>query len=244
MCWSPRPTAGPWGWPPLAAPKIWATPLGDQILTQVLPRLAGRISRRQYASQPRQRGRKRLQIAAALLGLGLSSSMPAAQAATNVVFVSGAFMRSISVADLESLAQTGQARGLLADVLALSKQKPADVAKLLNQQLTLPIVLTSRLLNTRIGEAILARVAQIVFPLKAKAYGVPALKAGVILGLDNSKGSLSAISFLKAYPTSEMEVSIPALMSIASKASSIADLVNFFSNSPLDGLKGETSSSK
>jgi hypothetical protein len=78
----------------------------------------------------------------------------------------------------------------------------------------------------------------------AKAYGVPALKAGVILGLDNSKGSLSAISFLKAYPTSEMEVSIPALMAIASKASSIADLVNFFSNSPLDGLKGETSSSK
>ena len=38
--------------------------------------------------------------------------MPAAQAATNVVFVSGAFMRSIPVADLESLAQTGQARGL------------------------------------------------------------------------------------------------------------------------------------
>jgi hypothetical protein len=94
--------------------------------------------------------------------------MPAAQAATNVVFVSGAFMRSISVADLESLAETGQARGLLADVLALSKQKPADAAKLLNQQLTLPIVLTSRLLNTRIGEAILARVAQIVFPSRRR----------------------------------------------------------------------------
>jgi hypothetical protein len=156
-------------------------------LTQILPKLTGRISRRQDASQPRQRGRKRLQVAAALLGLGLGTSMPAAQAATNVVFVSGAFMRSISVADLESLAQTGQARGLLADVLILSKQKPADVAKLLNQQLTLPIVLTSRLLNTRIGEAILARVAQIVFPLKAKAYGVPALKAGVILGLERAK---------------------------------------------------------
>ena len=203
-----------------------------------------RFSSLQGARKPRPRGRQRLLVAAGLLGLGLTTSMPAAQAATNVVFVSGAFMRSIPVADLESLAQTGQARGLLADVLTLSKQKPTDVAKLLNQQLTLPVVLTSRLLNTRIGEAILARVAQIVFPLKAKAYGVPALKAGVILGLDNSKGSLSAISFLKAYPTSEMEVSIPALMAIASKASSIADLVNFFSNSPLDGLKGETSSSK
>jgi hypothetical protein len=211
-------------------------------LTQLSHRLANRISLSKSARQSRPRGRKRLRVAAALLGLSLTTAMPAAQAATNVVFVSGAFMRSISVADLESLAETGQARGLLADVLALSKQKPADAAKLLNQQLTLPIVLTSRLLNTRIGEAILARVAQIVFPLKAKAYGVPALKAGVILGLNNNKGSLSAISFLKAYPTSEMEVSIPALIAIASKASSIADLVNFFSNAPLDGLKGETSS--
>ena len=209
-----------------------------------MQRLTGRISRRQGAGHTRQGGRKRLQGAAALLGLGLTTLAPAAQAATNVVFVSGAFMRSISVDDLDSLAQTGQARGLLADVLTLSKQKPSEVAKLLNQQLTLPIVLTSRLLNTRIGEAILARVAQIVFPLKAKAYGVPALKAGLILGLNNSKGSLSAISFLKAYPTSEMEVSIPALMAIATKASSISDLVNFFSNSPLDGLKSETTSSK
>jgi hypothetical protein len=206
-----------------------------------MQRSTAQISRRQGASQARQRGRKRLRLAAALLGLGLTTAMPAAQAATNVVFVSGAFMRSISVADLDNLAQTGQATGLLADVLTLSKQKPSEVAKLLNQQLTLPIVLTSRLLSTRIGEAILARVAQIIFPLKAKAYGVPALKAGVILGLNNSKGSISAISFLKAYPTSEMEVSIPALMAIATKASSIADLVNFFSNSPLDGLKSETS---
>lgn len=207
-----------------------------------MQRSTGQISGRQSASQARQRGRKRLRLAAVLLGLGLTTAMPAAEAATNVVFVSGAFMRSISVADLDNLAQTGQATGLLADVLTLSKQKPGDVAKLLNQQLTLPIVLTSRLLSTRIGEAILARVAQIIFPLKAKAYGVPALKAGVILGLNNSKGSISAISFLKAYPTSEMEVSIPALMAIATKASSIADLVNFFSNSPLDGLKSETSS--
>ena len=207
-----------------------------------MQRSTAQISRHQGASQARQRGRKRLRLAAVLLGLGLTTAMPAAEAATNVVFVSGAFMRSISVADLDNLAQTGQATGLLADVLTLSKQKPGDVAKLLNQQLTLPIVLTSRLLSTRIGEAILARVAQIIFPLKAKAYGVPALKAGVILGLNNSKGSISAISFLKAYPTSEMEVSIPALMAIATKASSIADLVNFFSNSPLDGLKSETSS--
>jgi hypothetical protein len=35
-----------------------------------------------------------------------------------------------------------------------------------------------------------------------------------------------------------MEVSIPALLNLMSKASSISELVRFFSESPLDGLKG------
>ena len=163
---------------------------------------------------------------------------PPAQAAENLVFVSGAFRRSIPVADLEHLATTGQARGLLADVLALAKQDPATVAKLLKESITLPITLVSRLLNTRIGEALLARIGQIVFPLYASGESVPALRSAIILGLVNGKGSLSAISFFRAYPTQEMEVSIPALLNLMSKASSISELVRFFSESPLDGLKG------
>lgn len=185
------------------------------------------------------RGRLSASAAAATLGLGLIGASPAALAAEQVVFVSGAFRRSIPVADMEHLAQTGQARGLLADVMALGKQKPAEVAKLLNQPLSLPLVLTSRLLSTRIGEAILARVATIVYPLKASSAGVPALKAGVINGLVSGNGSLTAVGFLKAYPNDEMEISIPALLQIMSKASSISELVKYFSDSPLDGLRGE-----
>ena len=45
--------------------------------------------------------RKRQRLLAALLGLGLCCASPAAMAAENVVFVSGAFRRSIAVADLE-----------------------------------------------------------------------------------------------------------------------------------------------
>jgi hypothetical protein len=40
-----------------------------------------------------------------------------------------------------------------------------------------------------------------------------------------------------------MEVNIPALLTLLQKTSSIAQLVRFFSESPLDGLRGETSSS-
>jgi hypothetical protein len=185
----------------------------------------------------RQPLKKRRALVAALLGLGLGLTSPGAIAGENLVFVSGAFRRSIAVADLDHLAKTGQATGLISDVLAISKQNPKEVAKLLNQSVSLPITLISRLLGTRIGEAVLQRLAKVVYPLKASQDGVVALRSAVILGLANGNGSINAISFLQAYPVPEIEVNIPALMAILKKASSVAELVRFFSESPLDGLK-------
>jgi hypothetical protein len=185
--------------------------------------------------------RKRQRLMAALLGLGLMGSSPAALGAENVVFVTGAFRRSIAVTDLEYLAETGKARGLMADVLTIAKQKPEEVGKLLKAELSIPLLLTSRLLSTRLGEALLARVAQIIYPLYTKGAGVPALRAGVINALVATDGKLSALSFLKAYPVDEMEVSIPALLAVLQKAKSISQLVQFFMESPLDGLRGSSS---
>jgi hypothetical protein len=172
-----------------------------------------------------------------MLGLGLGLSSPAALAAENLVFVSGAFRRSIAVADLELLAKTGEARGLLIDVLRFSRQDPAEMARLLNQSISLPVTLVSRLLNTRIGEALLERLAQVVYPLRAPGVGLPALRSAVVMGLANNQGSISAISFLRAYPAQELEVNIPALLAVVQKASSVTELVRFFSESPLDGLR-------
>lgn len=181
-------------------------------------------------------------LLAVLLGLSLSAVTPGlqAQAAQQVVFVSGAFRRSIPVADLEHLAQTGEARGLLGDVMRFSNQDPASVSKLLNQQLSLPLVLTSRLLSTRIGEALLQRLATIFSPLRAPQMGVQAIRGALITGLANGNGNLSATGFLQAYPAQELAVSIPALLGVMSKANSISDLVRFFSESPLDGLRGDS----
>ena len=183
--------------------------------------------------------RLRTSLAALTLGLGLNLGlvMPAARAAENLVFVSGAFRRSIQVADLEWLAKTGQPRGLLADVLRFSNQNPGEMAALLNQSIALPVSLMSRLLNTRIGEALLSRLAQVVFPLKAADVGLPALRSALVLGTVKGDGSLSAISFLRAYPTRDLQVDIPALLALIDKASSVSELVRFFSESPLDGLR-------
>ena len=197
-------------------------------------------SPRQKRSGPSLLGRHRL--LGALLGLGLLCSTPAAPAAENIVLVSGAFRRSIPVSDMELLATKGQAQGLLADLLRLSKQKPAEVGKLLNQSIPLPVVLVSRLLNTRIGEALLERMANIVYPLKTPGAGMPALRSAIVIGIVDGNGSLSPVSFLRAYPNREMEVNLPALLGLLEKANSISELVRFFSESPLDGLQGNGNS--
>jgi hypothetical protein len=178
------------------------------------------------------------------MGLGLSLAGPTAHAADNLVFVSGGFRRSIPVADLSTLANTGTAPGLLGDVLRFSQQNPKDVAGLLNQSISLPITLVSRLLNTRIGEALLDRLANIVYPLKTPGAGVPALRSALVIGIAEGDGNLSPVSFLRAYPNREMEVNLPALLALLQKANSISDLVRFFSESPLDGLQGKDSGSR
>ena len=176
------------------------------------------------------------------LSLSLFTIGSPSLAATDVALVSGGFRRSIPVKEFEHLANTGEAIGLLGNLLDISKQNPEEMSKLLNQQLSVPLVLTSRLINTRIGEAIIRRVARIVYPIytpKAEV-SVPAIRAGIINGLQETDG-LTAVGFLKAYPNQVMAVNLPALFAVIEKTESIASLVKFFSDSPLDGLKDPNS---
>ena len=182
--------------------------------------------------------RRRLLALTTSCGLGILSLGTPAQAAVDVALVSGAFRRSIQVSDIAHLAKTEEPRGLMGDLLKLSGQEPTQVAELLNKNLDVPLVLSSRLMNTRIGEALIRRIAQIIYPITSSesSVSVPAIRAAVIEGLQRPEG-LTAVSFLEAYPNPVMAVNLPALFTVIEKAESIAGLVQFFSDSPLDGLK-------
>ncbi len=176
------------------------------------------------------------------LSLSLLTVVSPSLAATDVALVSGGFRRSIPVKEFEHLANTGEAIGLLGNLLEISKQDPEKMSKLLNQQFSVPLVLTSRLINTRIGEAIIRRVARIIYPIYTPQaeVSVPAIRAGIINGFQQPDG-LTAVGFLKAYPNQVMAVNLPALLAVIEKTESIASLVKFFSDSPLDGLKDPNS---
>lgn len=172
---------------------------------------------------------------AVALGLGtLLALVPlAAPAATEVVFVSGAFRRSIPVDDLEHLAATGQARGLLADLVRFGRQTPAQVAQLLNLSIPLPLVPTSRFLGSAPGTAILQRVGRILFPLRAPAVAVPALRAATINGLVRGNGSITPVAFLRAYPSNDLAVSLPALQDAMNQVGAMSGLVKGFLDTDL-----------
>ena len=186
--------------------------------------------------------RRRLLAWSTGLSLSLFSVGTPSLAATDVALVSGGFRRSIPVKEFEHLADTGEAIGLLGNLLEFSKQDPEEISKLLNQELSIPLILTSRLINTRIGEAIIRRVARIIYPIYTPQadVSVPAIRAGIINGLSETDG-LTVVGFLKAYPNQVMAVYLPALFAVIEKTESIASLVKFFADSPLDGLKDSNS---
>ena len=77
--------------------------------------------------------------------------LPPVLATENVVFVTGAFRRTLTVNSLENFVETGVPKGLLADLLRFTGSQPKPIQGLLKTEVPLPVTLTSRLLNTRIG---------------------------------------------------------------------------------------------
>ena len=169
----------------------------------------------------------------------ISTSTAKANAAEKVTFISGAFSRSVSVEKIELFSQTGFAEGFLEDIINYSNEDKKDILLLINKDFELSLLVTSRLMNSRIGEAIIKRTAKIIHPIKIKdeKITIPAIRSGIIISLANRKGKINLVDFLKSYPNKTMAINVPALIKVIDKVDSISDLVTFFSKSPLDGLK-------
>ena len=160
-------------------------------------------------------------------------------AAEEVNFVNGIFSRKISIKEIENLTLDQKQKGFLDK---LKKLKPADLNKIsevLKEKYELPIVITSRLMNSKIGEVILERASKIIYPyrLPESKLGIKAIRSAIIKCLDEGEGKISLIEFLKSYPNKVITINIPSLYKVIDKVESISDLVKFFSDSPLEGLK-------
>ncbi len=159
--------------------------------------------------------------------------------AEKITFVNGLFNRTVSVKSLEYLAQTGTADQSLKGIMRLSNQDPKDISNLLKEEIELPLVVTSKLMYSTIGEVIIHRVAKIIHPpiTQEPHVTIPAIRSAVIDGIVKGNGKINLIQFLKSYPNKIIAIDIPALLKVTDKVDSMSELVKFFSESPLERMK-------
>ncbi|MBN3927652.1 alpha/beta hydrolase [Nostoc sp. NMS4] len=148
--------------------------------------------------------------AIALTQFGANTS---AIAADTVVVRFGLFTESISLAELQKAAKTGELSGSLQSYTkGLSEEQRRFFLGALGMNIPMNVVTLDKLINTQIGTTILSDFAT-ALARKDKA-GVQALRAGLVLG-SNAPQGLSILSFIAAYPSKRLEIDLPKALAVA-----------------------------
>ncbi len=163
--------------------------------------------------------------------------VPNAISAEKLSLVKGIFSKSITIYDLETFAEQGIRKGFLKKII--KEEEAEKVSIFLTKEYNAPILLTSKLLNSEIGNRILIKASKIVhtYRLKDKSLSILAIRASVIKALDEGNEKISILSFLKAYPSQVVAIDITELEKVVNNVESVSELIKFYSNSPLEKLK-------
>ena len=94
-------------------------------------------------------------------------------------------------------------------------------------------------ISNLIGNVFLRRLSSIIHPPRAddERTGMLALRASLIQGINKGNGKINMISFFEGYPTKTIILDVNALSKVMNKVESISELLDFFTNSPLEKIK-------
>lgn len=125
-------------------------------------------------------------------------------AAEQVVLTYGSFQRSVDVEELTDLVQSGEVSSQLDSYFDRAEVSPEKVRQLLTEEIPINGVSVDRMLNNPLGDALLDRVSEVIYP-EPRSAGRGAMRAAIVLSsVDNDK--LSLIEILENYPTSQVYV--------------------------------------
>lgn len=148
-------------------------------------------------------GRSWVGISAVLLGLGLGAMTPAIAAETVLLRYRG-FGRAIPVADLATLAETGEVSEALDGLLVMAGQDPEALRALLTRPLTADPNLLDDALNHWTGEWVLDQVGTAIHPPSGEASR-QALRSAIMLSVADD-GQMTLLEVMERYPTPEVVV--------------------------------------
>ena len=160
-------------------------------------------------------------------------------AAEEIKIIYSIFSRTINVNSLKTFAQEGKSTKKLKRILRATGSTDKEIKSVLNKNFEIPITIASKLVYSEIGNVFLTRLSSIIHPPKAtdERTGMLALRASIIQGINIGNGKINLINFFEGYPTKTVILDVSALSKVMNKVESISELLDFFTDSPLEKIK-------
>ena len=174
-----------------------------------------------------------------LVSCPLFFNLPTANAAEEIKITYSIFSRTIKVNSLKTFAIEGKSTRKLKKIIKATGSSDKEIREVLNKDFEVPITIASKLVYSEIGNVFLTRLSSIIHPPKANdgRTGMLALRASVIQGISKGNGKINLIHFFEGYPTKTVILDVNALSKVMNKVESISELLDFFTNSPLEKIK-------
>ena len=161
------------------------------------------------------------------------------KSAENIKIIYSIFSRTIKVDSLKNFAKDGNSTNQLKRVLSATGSSDNEIQSVLNKEFEIPITIASKLVYSEIGNIFLTRLSSIIHTPNTtdKRTGMLALRSSVIQGINLGDGKIDLIKFFESYPTKTVILNVNALSKIMNKVESISELLDFFTDSPLEKTK-------
>ena len=169
---------------------------------------------------------------------------PSAKGAEKIFLYKGTFSRTIDIVELDSFKTTKKASNKLKNLLKITNQKEKEFNKFLSYKIDVPLKASSKLMNSKIGEVFLSRLAKIIHAnkLSDNELNIKAIRSGIILSSYNNNQKITLLDFFKAYPNKNLAIDLNALNKALKKVESLKELIEFYADSPFKKLKDGRSS--
>ena len=162
-----------------------------------------------------------------------------ANAAEEIKIIYSIFSRTIKVDSLKTFAQGSNSTKKLKRILKATGSSDKEIRSVLNKNFEIPITIASKLVYSEIGNVFLTRLSSIIHTPRTneERTGMLALRASVIQGIRIGNGKINMINFFEGYPTKTVILDVNALSKVMNKVESISELLDFFTDSPLEKIK-------
>ena len=162
-----------------------------------------------------------------------------ANAAEEVKIIYSIFSRTIKISSLKTFAQEGKSTRKLKRILRATGSSDKEIKSVLNKDFEIPITIASKLVYSEIGNVFLTRLSSIIHPPRAddERTGMLALRASLVQGIVIGNGKINMLNFFEAYPTKTIILDVNALSKVMNKVESISELLDFFTDSPIEKIK-------